>query len=97
MHVLAVKIEKSYLLALSQLASHYNKSPGLINEDEMRGNFQFLKNKKPASRCICTINLCGIKFFFQHILGREWNTYELARPEKRNSRSSSEWLKYAES
>jgi len=24
--------------------------------------------------------LCGIKFFFQHTLGREWKTFDFLRP-----------------
>ena len=44
----------------------------------------FLKNEKHAVRATCTIALCGIKFFFQHTLGREWKTFEFLRPPKEN-------------
>lgn len=42
----------------------------------------YLKNVKKASRSTCTIALCGIKFCFQHTLGKEWKTFELVRPPK---------------
>lgn len=78
----AVRTQEAYLLAVSQLAKHYRKSPDQINEEELRQYFLFLKNEKQAARATCTIALCGIKFFFQHTLGREWKTFEFLRPPK---------------
>ena len=65
---LAVRTQEAYLLAVSQLARHYHKSPDQINEDELRQYFLFLKNEKHAARASCTIALCGIKFFFERTL-----------------------------
>jgi site-specific recombinase XerD len=79
---LADRTQESYLLAVRQLARHYQKPPDQINEEELRAYFLFLKNERHASRSTCTINLCGIKFFFQHTLGREWKFFELIRPPK---------------
>ena len=36
----------------------------------------YLKNDKQASLSTFTITLCGIKFFYQHTLRREWTTPE---------------------
>ena len=79
---LAVRTQEAYLLAVSQLARHYHKSPDQINEDELRQYFLFLKNEKHAARASCTIALCGIKFFFERTLRREWKTFEFLRPPK---------------
>jgi integrase/recombinase XerD len=79
---LAERTQEAYLLAVRQLARHYRKSPDQINEEELRQYFLFLKNEKHAARSTCTLALCGIKFFFQHTLGREWKTFELMRPPK---------------
>jgi site-specific recombinase XerD len=79
---LADRTQESYLLAVRQLARHYQKSPDQINEEELRQYFLFLKNNKHAARSTCTINLCGIKFFFQSTLGREWKFFEFVRPPK---------------
>lgn len=79
---LAVRTQEAYLLAVSQLAKHYRKSPDQIEEEELRQYFLFLKNEKHAARASCTIALCGIKFFFQQTLGREWKTFEFLRPPK---------------
>lgn len=78
----AVRTQAAYLLAVSQLARHYHKSPDQINEEELRQYFLFLKNEKQAARATCTIALCGIKFFYERTLGREWKTFEFLRPGK---------------
>jgi len=76
----ALRTQEAYLLAVRQLARYYNKAPDLITEDELRQYFLYLKNVKHAARNTCTIALCGIKFFFQHTLGREWKTFDFLRP-----------------
>jgi site-specific recombinase XerD len=78
----AERTQEAYLLAVSQLARHYHKSPDQINEEELRQYFLFLKNEKQAARATCTIALCGIKFFYERTLGREWKTFEFLRPLK---------------
>jgi len=78
----AERTQEAYLLAVRQLAKHYHKPPDQINEEELRQYFLFLKNEKHAARNTCTIALCGIKFFFERTLGREWKTFEFLRPPK---------------
>lgn len=80
----AARTQEAYLLAVRQLAKYYHKSPDQINEEELRQYFLFLKNEKHAARNTCTIALCGIKFFFQHTLGKEWKTFDFLRPPKEN-------------
>jgi len=76
---LSRKTQDAYVRAVRQLAEHYGKSPDRISE-EVRQYFLYLKNVKHASRSACTIALCGIKFFYQFTLKREWVTFELVRP-----------------
>src|SRR6266511_2725889 len=82
LHGFALRTQEAYLLAVRQLAKHYRKSPDQIEEEELRQYFLFLKNEKHAARASCTIALCGIKFFFERTLGREWKTFEFLRPAK---------------
>jgi integrase len=63
-----------------QLAQHYKKSPDLISEEELRQYFLYIKNVKKYSRPTTTIALCGIKFFYERTLGKQWTTFELIRP-----------------
>jgi integrase/recombinase XerD len=80
LHGFAERTQEAYLLAVRQLAKHYRKSPDQIEEEELRQYFLFLKNEKHAARATCTIALCGIKFFYERTLGREWKTFEFLRP-----------------
>jgi len=82
LHGFAIRTQEAYLLAVRQLAKHYHKPPDQIKEEELRQYFLFLKNEKHAARATCTIALCGIKFFFERTLGREWKTFAFLRPPK---------------
>jgi integrase/recombinase XerD len=82
LHGFAERTQEAYLLAVQQLAKHYRKSPDQIEEEELRQYFLFLKNEKHAARASCTLALCGIKFFYERTLGREWRTFEFLRPPK---------------
>jgi len=81
---LAARTQGAYVHAVSQLAGHYHKSPDRISEEEVRQYFLFLKNVKGVSRSTHTIALCGIKFFYEHTLKREWHTLDFVRPAKEN-------------
>ena len=77
---LSAKTQDSYLRAVRQLAEHYHKSPDLITEEELRLYFLYLKNDQHISSSGFTIALCGLKFFYERTLHREWATLDLARP-----------------
>jgi len=78
----APKTQEAYLRAVRQLAEHFKKSPEDITEEDLRQYFLHLKNVRQASRSTCTQALCGIKFLFQHTMGRDWKTFDLVRPPK---------------
>ena len=77
---LSERTQASYVRAVRQLAEHYHKSPDLITEEELRQYFLFLKNVKHYSRSTATIAICGIRFFFERTLQREWTIFNLMRP-----------------
>jgi len=77
---LSKKTQESYVRAVRQLAEHYGKPPDRISEEELRQYFLYLRNDKHASSSAFTIALCGIKFFYQQTLRREWTTFDLVRP-----------------
>ena len=74
------RTQEAYVRAVRQLADHCHKSPDLITEEELRQYFLHMMNVKKYSRNTTTIALCGIKFFFQHTLNREWTTLSFVRP-----------------
>ena len=77
---LSERTQEMYVRAVRQLAEHYHKSPERITEEELRDYFLYVKNVKHYSRSASTIALCGIKFFYQHTLKREWTTLTFVRP-----------------
>jgi integrase/recombinase XerD len=82
---LSERTQEAYVRAVRQLAEHYHKSPDQITEEELRQYFLFIKNVKKFARGSSTVAICGIKFFFERTLNREWTTLSLVRanPEKK--------------
>jgi len=77
---LSEKTQDSYVRAVRQLAEHYAKPPDQISQEELRQYLLHLHNVRRLSASSFTIALCGIKFCFEHTLGREWAVLDLARP-----------------
>ena len=77
---LSEKTQDAYVRAVRQLAEHSGKSPDCISEEELRQYFLSLTNGKRVSPSTLTVALCGIKFFYEHTLRREWTTLDLVRP-----------------
>jgi integrase/recombinase XerD len=77
---LSERTQEAYTRAVRQLAEHYHKSPDLLTEEELRQYFLHLINVKHYSRNTTTIALCGIKFFFEQTLNRNWSLFKIVRP-----------------
>jgi len=82
LHGFAERTQKSYMQAVRQLAEYYHKPPDQIDEEELRQYFLYLKNVKQVSRSTMTLALCGIKFFYERTLQRQWATLDLVRPQR---------------
>lgn len=76
---LSERTQESYVRAVRQLSEHYHKSPDQITEEELRQYFLYIKNVKHYARNTSTIAICGIKFFFEKTLNRDWATFGLLR------------------
>jgi integrase/recombinase XerD len=77
---LAERTQEAYTRAVRQLAAHYHKSPDQISEAELRQYFLYLKNVKRYSRNTMTIAICGIRFFYEQTLRRNWAIFGIVRP-----------------
>lgn len=77
---LSERTQEAYIRAVRQLAEHYWRSPETITEEEVRQYFLVMKNVKKYARGTMTIALCGIKFFYEKTLGRDWKVMGLVRP-----------------
>jgi integrase/recombinase XerD len=69
-----------YVHPVVQLARHYRTAPDQLTEEQVRDYLVHLSTVQKVARSTHTIALCGIKFFYQHTLGRTWNVFEIARP-----------------
>jgi len=74
------RTQQAYVASVRQLAAHYGKSPDCLNEAELRSYFLYLKDDRKLARASITIALCGIKLFYQHTLGRDWQIFDIVRP-----------------
>ena len=77
---LSARTQAGYVAAVRQLAEHSRRSPAEITEEELRQYFLYLANEKKVARATATIALCGIRFFFEHTLHRDWTTLRFVRP-----------------
>lgn len=77
------KTQKSYIHAVKCLSQYYNRSPDKISEEEVRRFFLHLLNERNYSRSYITISLCGIKFFYEKTLKRQWRIFKLVRPQNK--------------
>jgi len=80
---LSEKTQEAYVGAVKGLAKFYHRSPDQLSEEEIRDFFLHLVNVRRAARSTVTIHLCGIKFFYERTLGKQWLTFGLVRPRKR--------------
>ena len=80
---LAVRTQEAYVNAVLQLSRRFKKSPDNIAEEELREYFLYLKNEKRVAESTFSIALCGIKFFYEQTLKKEWHTLELIRPNRK--------------
>jgi site-specific recombinase XerD len=73
------RTQQAYVREVRLLAQCYGKSPNVISEKELQAYFLHRKNADglaPASMRIC---YSGIRFFYQHVLQRDWATLALLR------------------
>jgi integrase/recombinase XerD len=80
---LAVRTQEAYVNAVLQLSRYFKKSPDNIDEAELREYFLYLKNEKQVADSTFSIALCGIKFFYEQTLKKEWQTLQLVRPDRK--------------
>lgn len=71
---------ESYVRAVGQLSAFCWKSPEQVSDEELRDYFLYLKNQRRLARATTTIALCGIKFFFESTMKRDWTTMGIPRP-----------------
>ena len=75
------RTQETYIREVRLLAQFYHTSPDRISEQELQAYFLHRKNVDglaPSSMRLC---YSGIRFFYQHVLQRDWHTLTLLRPQ----------------
>jgi integrase/recombinase XerD len=78
----SARTQEAYVGAVRQLFEHFQCSPAQLTEEQVREYFLYLANERKVSRPTATIALCGVKFFFEHTLKRDWTALDLIRPRR---------------
>ena len=78
----SIRTQDSYVRSVSGLAVYYNRSPDLLNEEDLRKYFVHLTCERKLARPTVTIALCGIKFFYVKTLRRDWSLTGVPVPKR---------------
>lgn len=76
------RTQDSYVRSVTGLACHYNRSPDLLSDEEIRRYFVHLTCERKLARPTVTIALCGIKFLYVHTLRRDWSVTGVPVPKR---------------
>lgn len=76
---LGERTQEAYVRGLRMLCEFYHKTPDQISESELQQYFLHRKNRDRWSPNTMRICYCGIRFFFLHVLKRDWHTLDLVR------------------
>jgi len=76
------KTQASYVRAVAGLARYYRRSPETLSAPDLRRYFVHLKCERNLARPTITIALCGIKFFYETTLRRDFTLTGVPRPKR---------------
>jgi site-specific recombinase XerD len=82
LHGLAKSTQNLYVRAVQQLAKYCRKPPDQITEEELRQYFLYLTQVKKIAPSTLTVAVCGIRFFYEHTLHRQWTILNLVHSPK---------------
>jgi len=58
------------------------KAPDQSSAEEMRHYFLYLTNEKQLVRSSVMQTICGLKFFYEQVLKRDWTVYDIQWPRR---------------
>ena len=73
------RTQQSYTRAVRMLTEFYDKTPDLISEEELQEYFLHRKNINKWSPNTMRICYCGIRFFFENVIKRDWHILGILR------------------
>jgi integrase/recombinase XerD len=82
LHRFAAKTQTSYIRSVEGLTRYFMRSPELLTEEDIRQYFVHLTCERKLARPTVTIALCGIKFFYEKTLKRDWSLTGVPTPKR---------------
>jgi len=79
---MAERTQECYVRAMRMLVEFYDKTPDQITEQELQDYFIHRKNVSRWSPATMRICYSGVKFFFVHILQRDWHLLTIIRAKR---------------
>ena len=73
------RTQQAYTRAVRMLSEFYDKTPDLVSEQELQDYFLQRKNVNHWSPKTMRICYCGIRFFYQKVLNRNWHILGILR------------------
>ena len=73
------RTQQAYARSVRMLTQFYGKAPDLITEQELQDYFLHRKNVDHWSPNTLRICYCGIRFFYEHVLQRNWHIFGILR------------------
>ncbi len=90
----APNTHKAYLSGVEGLAKHYNRNPYLISLEEIKDYLLYLKNDRGLAPSSRNVAACGLKFFYNSVLGDD--SIKLELPQKKTPKKLPEVLSIEE-
>lgn len=82
LHGFSARTQQSYVRSVEGLTRYYMRSPDQLSQDEIRNYFVHLTCERKLARATVTIALCGIKFFYEKTLKRDWSLTGVPTPKR---------------
>ena len=76
------RTQEAYTRAVRMLVEFYHKTPDQITEDDLQRYFFHRRNVDQCSPATLRICYSGIRFFFEHVLHRNWHTLRLIHAQR---------------
>ena len=74
------KTHEAYIGDVKGLANHYHKSPDKLSNEQIQDYFVYLIEERKYAWSSCNVIFCGVKLFYEEILGRDTRTVIPPRP-----------------
>ncbi len=71
MRGMSLRTQRSYLMAVTELAKYFHRSPDQLSGEELQTFFLALVKERHLAPASCRLYLNAIRFFYLHVLGRD--------------------------